>query len=74
MPKPASKHPGTPEHGRPGSPKVHKERVNFYVDLATVKILDDLVEAMPEIENRSAAVRYLAREHGTTRRRKAGPS
>jgi len=45
----------------PKPPRVHRERVNFYVDLATVKILDNLVKTQPELENRSAAVRFLAR-------------
>jgi hypothetical protein len=45
----------------PRPAKVHKERLNFYVDLETVEILDDLVTDTPEIENRSAALRYLAR-------------
>lgn len=58
----------------PKPPRVHKERVNFYVDLATVKILDNLVSAMPELENRSAAVRYVVRQYGTTPRGKARPS
>lgn len=58
----------------PKPPRVHKERVNFYVDLATVKILDNLVKAKPELENRSAAVRFLAREYGTAPGGKAGPS
>lgn len=58
----------------PKPPRVHKERVNFYVDLATVKILDNLVSVMPELENRSAALRFLARQYGTAPRGKAGPS
>ena len=45
----------------PKPPRVHRERVNFYVDLATVRILDNLVKTQPELENRSAAVRFLAR-------------
>jgi hypothetical protein len=45
----------------PPPPRVHKERINIYMDLETVTILDDLVLKLPEIETRSAAVRYLAR-------------
>jgi hypothetical protein len=46
---------------KPKSSKPHRARVNFYVDDATVKVLDSLVNETPEIENRSAAIRYLAR-------------
>jgi hypothetical protein len=58
----------------PKPPRVHKERVNFYVDLETVKILDNMVKMKPELENRSAAVRFLARQYGTAPGAKAGPS
>jgi hypothetical protein len=58
----------------PKPPRVHKERVNFYVDLETVKILDNMVKAKPELENRSAAVRFLARHYGTAAGAKAGLS
>jgi hypothetical protein len=33
-----------------------------------------LVKAKPELENRSAAVRFLAREYGAAPGGKAGPS
>ena len=62
MPKPARKHPGASGHGRPRQPaRPQKARVNFYVDTGTVKILDNLVKTQPELDNRSAAVRFLAR-------------
>jgi hypothetical protein len=51
--------PKSPKIPRP--PKTHKERINVYMDLETITILDDLVIQLPEIETRSAAVRYLAR-------------
>ena len=44
----------------PKAPKVHRERINVFVDLETIKTLDSLV-MRHEVENRSAAVRYLAR-------------
>jgi hypothetical protein len=40
--------------------------VNFYVDPDTVKVLDMLVNEIPDIENRSAAIRYLARWYEMT--------
>jgi hypothetical protein len=61
MPKRARKHPGTPGHGRPKHAKPRRERVNFYVDLPTMKILDSVVKSNPELDSRSAAVRFLAR-------------
>lgn len=59
MPKPASKHPSK-------TAKPHKERVNFSVDAGTMKILDRLVKAQPELDSRSAAIRYLARWYDRT--------
>ena len=44
----------------------HRARVNFYVDPDTVKVLDMLVNEIPDIENRSAAIRYLARWYEMT--------
>jgi hypothetical protein len=69
MPKRAPKHPGTPGHGRPQAPKPAKpqrERVNFYVDPDTMRILDNLVESMPDLDNRSAGLRFLARWYERT--------
>jgi hypothetical protein len=61
MPKRARKHPGEQGHSRPRPARPHKERVNFSVDAGTMKILDKLVKVQPELDSRSAAIRYLAR-------------
>jgi hypothetical protein len=67
MPKRARKHPGAQGAPRPPRPaRPHRERVNFYVDDNTVQVLDSLVNDTPEIENRSAAIRYLARWYEMT--------
>ena len=50
MPKPA------PKHSKPA--KLRRKKMQFYVDPSTVKILDKLVRTMPELDNRSAALRY----------------
>ena len=55
-----------PKKAKPSRP--HRARVNFYVDPATVEVLDNLVNDTPEIENRSAAIRYLARWYEQTSR------
>lgn len=41
--------------------RTRKERFEFYIDASTVETLDNLVKATPELENRSAALRFLAR-------------
>lgn len=62
MPKPARKHPGSPGHARPRRPaRPQMERVNFYIDTSGLKILDKLVRTTPELDNRSAAFRYVLR-------------
>ncbi len=62
MPKRARKHPGAQGPAKPAKPaRPHRERVNFYVDAGTVTILDNLVKSLPELDSRSAAIRYLAR-------------
>ena len=53
---------------RPKPARPHRARVNFYVDDETVATLDNLVNQTPEIENRSAAIRYLARWYEQTSR------
>jgi hypothetical protein len=53
MPKRARKH---PKHTKP-----QRERVNFYVDSITMKILDSLVKTNAELDSRSAAIRYVVR-------------
>jgi hypothetical protein len=48
------------------SSKPPRERQNVYLDAPTIKILNNLVTQTPEIENRSAAIRYLARWYEMT--------
>jgi hypothetical protein len=55
-----------PKKSKPAPAKPPRARVNFYVDDSTVKVLDALVNDTPEIENRSAAIRYLARWYDIT--------
>lgn len=48
-----------PKHPKQARPQ--RKKMQFYVDPSTVTILDNLVKSLPELDNRSAAIRYLAR-------------
>jgi len=43
-----------------------RARQNVYLDARTLKILDDVTSETPEVENRSAAIRYLCRWYDMT--------